>query len=227
MEVLIGIQGPGYVIMASNLNQVRGITIMSPHDDKSRTLNSHNILLYSGEPGDTVHFAEYIQANISLYSRRNEELEMNTEAVGNYVRTELATSLRSKKPYQVNVLVGGFDHVDKEAKLFYIDYLGSKAKVPYAAQGYAGYYLLSLFDRHLSPTTTLERAMEVLELGFMELERRMPMSLGGFIVRIVDESGIKVEKVTGRFANKQVTKSEMLEQRTGAPIEQQQEVSSA
>ena len=44
MEVLIGIQGPGYVLLASNLNQVRGITIMKPDDDKSRQLNNHNLL---------------------------------------------------------------------------------------------------------------------------------------------------------------------------------------
>lgn len=44
MEVLIGIQGPGYVLLASNLNQVRGITIMKPDDDKSRTLNAHNLM---------------------------------------------------------------------------------------------------------------------------------------------------------------------------------------
>lgn len=44
MEVLIGIQGPGYVLLASNLNQVRGITVMKPDDDKSRVLNDHNLL---------------------------------------------------------------------------------------------------------------------------------------------------------------------------------------
>lgn len=44
MEVLIGVQGPGYVLLASNLNQVRGITVMKPDDDKSRQLNAHNLL---------------------------------------------------------------------------------------------------------------------------------------------------------------------------------------
>lgn len=231
MEVLIGIQGPGYVLLASNLNQVRGITIMSPHDDKSRLLNAHNMLLYSGEAGDTVHFAEYVQANIALYSRRNEELEMHTSAVSNYVRQELATSLRSKHPYQVNLLVGGYDVVDKEAKLYWIDYLGSKVQVPYAAHGYASYYLLSMFDRHLSPTTPLSEALALLKKGYEELERRMPMSLGGFITRVVDETGVRVLEVSGRFSSSspgaQVSGKDVSDASTGAPTVEQTEVQAA
>lgn len=108
------------------------------------------------------------------------------------MRKELAESLRSKHPYQVNLLVGGYDIVDNCAKLYWIDYLGSKAQVPYAAHGYASYYLLSMFDRHMSPTTPLEEALKLLKKGFEELERRMPMSLGGFITKVVDKDGVRV-----------------------------------
>lgn len=196
MEVLIGVRGPGYVLLASNLNQVRGITVMKPDDDKSRVLNAHNLMLYSGEPGDTVQFAEYVTANVALYSRRNEEQELHTDAVSSYVRRELAQSLRSRKPYQVNLLVGGFDTVDETAKLYWIDYLGTKVEVPYAAHGYAAYYLLSMFDRHMTPQTPLEDALALLKKGFEELERRMPLSLGGFVTKCVDKDGIRVVDVT-------------------------------
>lgn len=129
---------------------------------------------------------------------RNEELELHTEAVGNYIRKELAESLRSKHPYQVNLLVGGYDIVDNKAKLYWIDYLGSKCEVPYAAHGYASYYLLSMFDRHMTPTTPLPEALALLKKGFEELERRMPMSLGGFITKVVDKDGVRVIDVKGQ-----------------------------
>ena len=196
MEVLIGVRGPGYVLLASNLNQVRGITVMKPDDDKSRTLNAHNLLLYSGEPGDTVQFAEFVTANVALYSRRNEEQELHTDAVASYVRRELAQSLRSRHPYQVNLLIGGFDTVAEAAKLYWIDYLGTKVEVPYAAHGYASYYLLSMFDRHMTPETPLEEALALLKKGFEELERRMPLSLGGFVTKCVDKDGVRVVDVT-------------------------------
>ena len=196
MEVLIGVRGPGYVLLASNLNQVRGITVMKPDDDKSRLLNAHNLLLYSGESGDTVQFAEYVTANVALYSRRNEEQELHTDAVASYVRRELAQSLRSRHPYQVNLLIGGFDTVSDAAKLYWIDYLGTKIEVPYAAHGYASYYLLSMFDRHMTPDTSLEDALALLKKGFEELERRMPLSLGGFVTKCVDKDGVRVVDVT-------------------------------
>ena len=196
MEVLIGVRGPGYVLLASNLNQVRGITVMKPDDDKSRLLNAHNLVLYSGESGDTVQFAEYVTANVALYSRRNEEQELHTDAVASYVRRELAQSLRSRHPYQVNLLIGGFDTVSDLPKLYWIDYLGTKIEVPYAAHGYASYYLLSMFDRHMTPDTPLEDALALLKKGFEELERRMPLSLGGFVTKCVDKDGVRVVDVT-------------------------------
>lgn len=91
--------------------------------------------------------------------------------------------------------MGGYDIVDNEAKLYWIDYLGTKAKVSYAAHGYASYYLLSMFDRHMTPTTPLEDALKLLKKGFEELERRMPLSLGGFLTKVVDKDGIRVVDV--------------------------------
>lgn len=92
-------------------------------------------------------------------------------------------------------MVGGYDIVDNEAKLYWIDYLGSKAQVPYAAHGYASYYLLSMFDRHMTPTTPLEVALALLKKGFAELEMRMPLSLGGFLTKVVDKDGVRIVDV--------------------------------
>ena len=86
----------------------------------------------------TVQFAEYIQANIQLYSMRN-DTDLGPSAVASFVRGELARSLRSRKPYTVNLLLGGMDPITKRPHLYWLDYLASLAPLPYAAHGYAQY----------------------------------------------------------------------------------------
>lgn len=83
-----------------------------------------------------VQFAEYIQANIQLYTMRN-DAELSPNAVANFVRGELARSLRSRSPYMVNLLLGGMDPISHHPTLYWVDYLASLAPVPYAAHGYA------------------------------------------------------------------------------------------
>jgi 20S proteasome subunit beta 4 len=47
----------------------------------------------------------------------------------------------------VNLLLGGYDISTKSPNLYWMDYLGTLAEVPFAAQGYGSYFVLSLFDR--------------------------------------------------------------------------------
>jgi 20S proteasome subunit beta 4 len=89
----------------------------------------------------SVQFAEFIQANIQLYSMRN-GMELSPAATANFVRGELATALRSRRPYTVNLLLGGYDKIADKPTLYWIDYLASLAPVPYAAHGYAQYVYL-------------------------------------------------------------------------------------
>lgn len=85
-----------------------------------------------------VQFAEFIQANVQLYSMRN-SMELSPAATANFVRGELAGALRSRRPYTVNLLLGGYDTIADKPTLYWIDYLASLAPVPYAAHGYAQY----------------------------------------------------------------------------------------
>ena len=59
------------------------------------------------------------------------------------LRNELATALR-KAPKQVNALIGGVDTLgeDVKPKIYSLDYLGSVVQVPFAAKGYAQYFVL-------------------------------------------------------------------------------------
>ena len=153
-EVLLGITGKDFTLIATSKAAMRGATILKASDDKTKELNKHTLMAFSGEAGDTgrrpgrksrgvatdnllqVQFAEYIQANIQLYSMRN-DADLGPSAVANFVRGELAKSLRSKKPYTVNLLLGGMDPITKKPSLYWLDYLAALAPLPYAAHGYA------------------------------------------------------------------------------------------
>jgi len=192
MEVLLGITGKDFTIVASSKAAMRGVTILKATDDKTRDLNKHNLMAYSGEAGDTVQFAEYVQANVQLYSMRN-STSLGPSAVSAFVRGEVARALRSRKPYQVNLLLGGVDPITNEPSLYWIDYLAALAKVPYAAHGYAQYYCLSILDKHHHPSIDLEKGLQILKMCTDELKRRMPIDFKGMFVKIVTKDGIKTQ----------------------------------
>jgi 20S proteasome subunit beta 4 len=52
-EVLLGITGKDFTIIAASKAAMRGATILKAEDDKTRQLNKSTLMAYSGEPGDT------------------------------------------------------------------------------------------------------------------------------------------------------------------------------
>lgn len=190
MDIVLGIRVQDSVILATSKAVTRGISILKDSDDKTRVLSPHTLMSYTGEAGDTVQFAEYIQANMQLYSVR-ENMELSPHATSSFVRQELAKSIRSRKPYQVNVLIGGFDTKTGKPELYQIDYLGTNVELPYAAHGYAGFYTFSLLDRHYRPDMTLAEGLELLKKCVEELDRRMPVDFKGVIVKVIDKDGVR------------------------------------
>ncbi|KAI9870861.1 MAG: Proteasome subunit beta type-4 [Pleopsidium flavum] len=169
---------------------MRGATILKTSDDKTRQLNRHTLMAFSGEAGDTVQFAEYIQANIQLYSMRN-DTDLGPSAVANFVRGELAKSLRSRKPYTVNLLLGGIDPITGKPSLYWLDYLAALAPLPYAAHGYAQYYCLSILDKHHHPDISYEQGLKILRMCTDELKRRLPIDFKGMLVKVITKEGIQ------------------------------------
>lgn len=100
--------------------------------------------------GDTVQFAEYVERNIRLYQIRN-TYSLRPSAAASWIRRSLAESLRSRHPYSVNLLLGGYDVASHDPHLYWIDYLGTISEVPFAAHGYGSYFALSLLDRYAWP----------------------------------------------------------------------------
>lgn len=190
MEVLLGITGKDFVILAASKAAMRGPTIIKAEDDKTRQLNKHTVMAFSGEAGDTVQFAEYIQANIQLYTMRN-DAELSPNAVASFVRGELARSLRSRSPYMVNLLLGGMDPISQQPSLYWVDYLASLAPVPYAAHGYAQFYCLSILDKHHHPDISLEQGLKLLDMCTDELKRRLPIDYKGVLVKVISKDGVK------------------------------------
>lgn len=131
------------------------------------------------------------------------DTDLGPSAVANFVRGELARSLRSRHPYTVNLLLGGFDPITKQPHLYWLDYLASLAPLPYAAHGYAQYaillslgchldalclnladlpcryYCLSILDKHHHPDIDLEKGKKILRMCTDELQRRLPIDFKG------------------------------------------------
>ncbi|ORY38121.1 N-terminal nucleophile aminohydrolase [Rhizoclosmatium globosum] len=190
MEVLLGITGKDFVLTASDATVARGIVVQKRGEDKSRALNKHNLMLFTGEAGDTTQFAEYIQCNTQLYRMRN-GMDLSTKAVASYVRKELATSLRSRNPYTVNLLIGGVDPKTGTPSLYWLDYLSSSVKLNYAAHGYASYFCMSTMDRYWKEGLSLDEAVNLLKKCLEELKVRFIGNLPKFVVKVTDVNGIR------------------------------------
>lgn len=140
------------------------------------------------------------------------ETDLSPSALAHFVRGELASSLRSRKPYTVNLLLGGVDPITHKPSLYWLDYLASLSSLPYAAHGYAQYvlpidvvfqierltriaylpryYCLSILDKHHHPDITLHQGIKILTLCTDELKRRLPIDFKGMTVKAVTKDGI-------------------------------------
>ncbi|PPQ83347.1 hypothetical protein CVT25_003986 [Psilocybe cyanescens] len=193
METSFALTGKGYLIMAADTTAARSIVKMKVDEDKIKALSPHLLMAYSGEPGktrDTVQFAEYVERNIRLYQIRN-LYPLRPAAAASWIRRALATSLRSRKPYSVNLLLGGYDTATHDPHLYWIDYLGTMTEVPFAAHGYGAYFALSLLDRYHDPEATLEEGLATLRRCLDEVAKRLVVSPGKYKVKIVDKDGVR------------------------------------
>ncbi|XP_058959735.1 proteasome subunit beta type-2 [Pocillopora verrucosa] len=188
MECLIGIQGPDFVLVASDSGSGRSIIRMKDDQDKMFKLSSKLLMLVTGEAGDTVQFAEYMEKNIQLYKMRN-GYELTPHAAANFTRRNLADALRSSSAYQVNLLLAGYDDTEGP-ELYYMDWLASLQKIPFAAHGYGSFFSLSILDRYYKPGLSREEATELLKKCIKEVQRRFLVRLPDFFVRIVDKDGV-------------------------------------
>ncbi|KAI3630491.1 hypothetical protein MIR68_003001 [Amoeboaphelidium protococcarum] len=193
MEALFGITGKDFVLLAADKVVARSIMVMKATEDKSRDLSGHIAMVYSGENGDAVTFAEYIQRNVQYYGIKH-EIGLSTAAAANFTRRELAQSLRSRKPYNVFTLIGGYSERDGP-ELYWLDYMASMQKIPFAAHGYASFFTMSTMDRHYKKDMNLEEAIELLKMCMEELKTRFIVNLKEYAIKVIDKDGVRDIKI--------------------------------
>lgn len=188
MECLIGIKFDSFVILAHDNSAGRSVLMMKQDQDKLICLGERLGMVVCGEAGDTVYFGEYIQKNVTLYRMRN-GYALSPRAAANFTRKELAESIRSRSPKLVNLLLGGYDPLHSKSHLYFMDYLGTMAEVPYAAHGYGSFFILGILDRFHRPDMTREKGVELLEKCVEEIQQRFLVNLASFSYYIISEDG--------------------------------------
>mmetsp|Transcript_27454 Transcript_27454/g.26263 ORF Transcript_27454/g.26263 Transcript_27454/m.26263 type:complete len:193 (+) Transcript_27454:106-684(+) len=188
MDSIFGLVGDDYAIIAADASAGRSILVFKHDEDKIMELDSHKLFAGAGTPADSVHFMEFVAANLKLYELNN-DIKLGTKAAANYVRGELAKALR-KGPYQTNLLLAGYD--DNEGVSFYhMDYMAALSKANFGAHGYAAGFVLSVFDREWKVGMPLEEGLEVIRKCLHELRTRFLISQPVFVIKVVDKNGTR------------------------------------
>ena len=185
MLSIVGLCGPEWVLLAADSSVSSSIICMSEEYDRIREIGKFNALAIAGQTGDELQFSEYIIGNVALYKFIN-SIELTTDAISHFIRDELRIAIR-KNPYEVNMLLGGYD---TKPSLYYLDYLGTRQKVPFGAQGYCAYFVSSIFDKFYKPDMTLDEGKELLKKALNQIRQRFTIAPHGFIVKLVDKDGI-------------------------------------
>ena len=165
----------------------RSIVVYKDSEDKIIAIDNNKLIAAGGPASDRVHFLEYVEKNVVLYGLRSGHL-LSTHATAHFTRNELAEALR-KGPYQVNLLIAGFD-ANSGPSLYFLDYLGALHRVHTGAHGYASYFALSLFDRFYHRDCSLEEGLQIVQQVITELRLRFLLKIGNIKVKVVDAQGI-------------------------------------
>ncbi|KAF6206884.1 hypothetical protein GE061_018120 [Apolygus lucorum] len=190
METVLGIRANDFCMLATDMTAAQSIIVLKTEEKKIYSVSDKLIMGAIGQQGDAHQFAEYIVKNIQLYKMRN-GYELSPNATAHFIRQNLAEYLRSQTPYNVNLLLGGYD--PKEGgKLFFMDYLASSKEVKFGCHGYGGMIALSILDRYSRPDLTEQEAYDVLVECVNEIRKRLIINLPNFHVQVVNKDGVKV-----------------------------------
>ncbi|XP_012252864.1 proteasome subunit beta type-2 [Athalia rosae] len=197
MECLIGIQFKDFVLVAADMTNAQSIMVMKSDEQKIHKISDKLVMAVSGESGDTTQFAEFIGKNIQLYKMRN-GYELSPKAAASFTRRNLADYLRTRTPYFVNLLMAGYDD-ETGPELYFIDYLASCVKVPYAAHGYGGFFSLAIMDRYHNLDLSEPEAYELMKKCVREIHKRLFVNLPNFKVQKISRTGITdLETITAQ-----------------------------
>ena len=194
MDCVFGIQGKDFVLLAGDRASVSNSIIkLQDTDHKIFKLTNNQMMATVGESYDKKNFAKLIKANMELYFFKNGQ-RLTTDETASYIRKELAEGIRSS-PHQCNCLLAGYD-VDGP-KLYWLDYLGSYAKLLKAAHGYGAYFLYGLMDNFYKKNLSLVEGEDIIKKCINELKTRFSINMVDFDVFKITKEGI--EDISNKF----------------------------
>ena len=194
MDCVFGIQGKDYILLAGDRASVSNSIIkLQDTDHKIMSLTNSQMIACVGEAYDKKNFSKYIKANMENYYFQNGQ-RLTTDETAAYIRKELAEGIRSS-PHQCNCLIAGFD--SDGPKLYWLDYLGSYAKLLKAAHGYGAYFLYGLMDNYYKKNLSLKDGEIIIEKCINELKTRFSINMVDFDVFKITKDGI--EDISNKF----------------------------
>ncbi|XP_065176734.1 proteasome subunit beta type-2-like [Sycon ciliatum] len=189
MESLLGITAKDCVIIAADSTTAHSISVMKHDQNKMFKLGKNMAMVISGEAGDPSIFGDFMQKNLALYSIKN-QYSLGPHGAAHYIRRTLAESIRSRRPYGVHLLLAGCSE-DEGSCLYYMDYLGSLAKVPFGAHGYGAYFSLSIMDRLHKKDCDREEAISIVRECIKEIQHRLIINLPSFKIYAVTKDSVE------------------------------------
>jgi len=194
MDCVFAVQGSDYILLAGDRAAVSNSIIkLQDTDHKISKLAANQMIACVGEAYDKKNFPKLIRANMEYYYFQNGQ-RLTTDEAAAYIRKELAEGIRSS-PHQCNCLVAGYD-VDGP-KLYWLDYLGSCAKLLKAAQGYGAYFLYGLMDNFYKKDLNLAEGEDIIKKCINELKTRFSINMVDFDVFKITKDGI--EDISKKF----------------------------
>ena len=194
MDCVFAVQGKDYILLAGDRASVSNSIIkLQDTDHKLFKLTDNQVIACVGEAYDKKDFPKYIKANMELYFFQNGQ-RLTTEEAAAYIRNQFAEGIRSS-PYQCNCLLAGFD--EDGPKLYWMDYLGSYAKLLKAAHGYGAYFLYGLMDNFYKKNMSLDDGEDIIKKCINELKTRFSINMVDFDVFKITKNGI--EDISNNF----------------------------
>ena len=194
MDCIFAVQGKDYILLAGDRASVSNSIIkLQDTDHKLFKLNDNQVIACVGESYDKKDFPKYIKANLDLYFFQNGQ-RLTTEEAAAYIRNQFAEGIRSS-PYQCNCLLAGFD--EDGPKLYWLDYLGSYAKLLKAAHGYGAYFLYGLMDNFYKKNMSLDDGEDIIKKCINELKTRFSINMVDFDVFKITKN--EIEDISNKF----------------------------
>lgn len=190
-ETVFGLAGKDWAIVVCDAHmQSHQIIATKSNEDKITVVEPKMLFGCNGASADRNVFMEYVQKSINLYALRN-GVPLCPEAAANWTRNEMAEALR-KGPYQVDLLIAGYDDATGEASLYFLDMYSSMAKVNKAAHSYAGNFVLGLLDKEWKEGLSETDGLQVVKKAIAEIKLRFSLGrLDRFTIKVVNKAGVR------------------------------------